>query len=71
MTYFLIVYNRRSGEVQYEPFADRRLALSRRFELEAHGRPDDEIVVLGAADLDQIKRTHGRYFKNVSELAAS
>ncbi len=74
MTYFLIVYNRLTGDVSVSPFTDaeRHLALSRRFELEKQLRelPEYEIVVLGGANLEQIKRTHGRYFKNVSELAA-
>jgi hypothetical protein len=73
VTYFVIIYNRRSGEVTWETCADRHRALSRRFELEKQLRslPDYEIVVLGGADLEQIKRTHGRYFKGVGELAAS
>ena len=74
MRYFLIVYNRSTGVSQVSEFseAERREALQRRFVVESdlQGLPEYEIVVLGGADLEQIKQTHGRYFKNVSELAA-
>jgi hypothetical protein len=75
MTYFVIVYNRQTGEVKVSQFAEaqRHEARSLRFLLENDltERPEYEVVVLGGGSLEQIKRTHGRYFKNVSERAAS
>ncbi len=75
MTYFLILYNRLTGDVHVTEFDETRRheALSRRFALENDfkGLPEWEVVVLGGTDLEQIKRTHGRYFKDASELAAS
>jgi hypothetical protein len=51
MSYYLVVYDRSTGTVEVEEFADdeRELALHRRFirEREQAKRPEVEIVVLG------------------------
>ena len=73
MSYYLVVYDRSTGAVEVEEFADeqRDLALQRRFahEREHRGHPQMEIVVLGAESQEALERTHGRYFKTVQELA--
>jgi hypothetical protein len=76
MTYFVLVYDRLAGQIVVgpEPFdADhRRAAMQRRFDLEAEWRSlsSVEFVVLGAESEEQIRHTHGRYFKTVAELAS-
>lgn len=65
MTYWLIAYNRKRGELlSCDPFEDSRAALAERFRLERDAHPDVEIVVLGADSLEALKVTHGRYFYN-------
>jgi len=73
MSYYLVVYDRSTGAVEVEEFADeqRDLALQRRFarEREQPGQLDTEVVVLGAESRSALERTHARYFKTVQELA--
>ncbi len=75
MSYFVIVYDRAQRKILVGPeefdASRRRAAMGRRFELEAQWRssPDVEVVVLGAESEDQIRRTHGRYFRSFAELA--
>jgi hypothetical protein len=70
---FLIVYRRQTGELLklQDLDADRARALESRAEEERHWRddPEVEVVVLGANSLEELRRTHGRYFKAVGELA--
>lgn len=76
MRYFLLVYDQRAGRllelVEFGP-EERAEALRRRFEREELelGSPSIEVVVLGAASQDALRRTHGRYFHTAAELAAS
>ncbi len=74
MNSFLLVYDQKLGEL-IRPIAafnesEGDAALRRRFELEREyrGQKDVEIVVLGAESEAAIRKTHGRYFKTVSEL---
>jgi hypothetical protein len=73
MSYYLLVYDRSTGAVEVEEFAneERDLALHRRFahEREQRNRPDIEVVVLGAESREALERTHARYFKTFQELA--
>lgn len=74
MKYFLFTYDRRSGRVvdQREYRAeDHAQAVQERFarELARQGEPDIEIILLGAESLDDLKRTHVRFFKSAGELA--
>lgn len=73
MKYFLIVYRQSTGVATVLEFADRTRALEQRFEREARARedPDLEVVVLAAADLDALTKTHARYFKSLGQLAAA
>jgi hypothetical protein len=71
--YFLLVYNRRTGELsRFDEFPSdqRREALHARFLEEERERDhsDIEVVVLGAESADVLKTTHGRYFKTIQEL---
>ncbi len=73
MSHWLIVYSKPSGYLlRCQEFTDGQAALAERFAVERLHRnnPVLEIVVLGAESLDALKRTHGRYFKTVQELAA-
>jgi len=73
--YYLLVYSRSQGKlllgpVEYGP--ERRVeALYRRFDLEREyvDNPDIEVIVILASSEGQIRRTHGRYFKTIAELA--
>jgi hypothetical protein len=72
MSSYLLVYNRRTGELQHEVYSGvdgRARALHRRLEIE-RSRPssDIEVVVLAADSLDRIRQTHGRYFASSSGL---
>ncbi len=75
MAYFVLVYDRTRGAIVVGPEAfadvDREAALRRRFELEETWRTngDVEVVVLGGSSETQIRNTHGRYFKDLAELA--
>jgi len=40
-------------------------------DLKHRGDEDVEVVVLSAANLDDLRRTHSRYFKTASEMGAS
>ncbi len=72
---FLIDYDRPTGKlVQFRKFdeSDRQTAHDIRLELERklnrEGNRDREVVVLEAPTEEQIRHTHGRYFKSVAEL---
>jgi hypothetical protein len=75
MRYFLVVYNRSSGAVEVKNFTagQREQALEERFarELEERGRPEMEVVLLGAESRAALEKTHARYFHSVEELLAS
>lgn len=76
MRYFLLTYDRSAGKlVEMREFEthERHKALVSRFELERkyRNRPEYEVVVLAGRSLDAVTKTHGRYFKNFDELAAS
>lgn len=70
MKHFVIVFNRSKGEIVDSVIefgdGDRAAALAKRFELERmySDRPEVEVVSLGAASLEDLKRTHTRYFKD-------
>lgn len=75
MTHFLLVYDQAAGRVVLiEEFADgeRSAALDKRFALEREHASDSnlEIIVLSAPDRAALEATHGRYFKDVQELAS-
>ena len=76
MKSFLVVYNQSTGElVALRRFGsgpqERLEALEARLdaELQHQSQPEIEVVVLNAESEDALRRTHGRYFKSVHELA--
>lgn len=75
MTSFLMRYDRRTGDLEVTEFAGenaRQDALTARVQAESErASADVEVVVLAADSLDELKRTHGRYFKSVPELVRS
>jgi hypothetical protein len=74
VNHYLVVFDRSKGEVlRHKRCDDRNDALAARFaaEREHSGDPEIEVVVLGARSWDDVKRTHGRYFKGFGQLAAS
>jgi hypothetical protein len=74
---FLIEYNRDRGRlVTIEAFkdSDRERAYESRLQLELDLNLRDienEVVLLEAATEEALWRTHGRYFKNLTELATA
>jgi hypothetical protein len=72
MAYFLVRYNRRTGESQVDEYGgDRARAMNARFELERVHRSDQdmEFAVLASNSRESIEQTHPRYFRSVHELA--
>lgn len=71
MAHFLIVYDRAAGELvrqmRFETSAD---AMQARFaaETEFRGRPEIEVVALVAESEEGLRRTHARYFMDLSAL---
>jgi len=75
MTQFLVRYRRSTGDLlHFEDLGfDRTAAMKRRLEEEEAYKDDSdvEVVVLAASSREALIRTHARYFKSVSELAAA
>lgn len=74
MRHYLVIYNRREGRViRHHEYPRPETALAARFaaEREFGNQPDIEVVVLGGESWESLGRTHARYFKGVSELAAA
>jgi len=71
---FLIEYDRPSGTlVQFRKFEDteRQAAQDARLELELKLNHEDlqrEVVILEAPSEEDVRHTHGRYFKGLPEL---
>lgn len=74
MVHFLLIYDRSAGVVlREERYQSRADALRARFIAESeHGSEtnDIEVVVLSAASREELLRTHGRYFRSLTELAS-
>jgi len=74
---FLIEYDRDSGRiVTKKTFSDseREAAYESRLQLELDLKLKDlknEVVLLQAATEEALRRTHGRYFKDLTELSAA
>jgi hypothetical protein len=74
---FLIHYNRARGEmVQLREFSGthRRAAEEARLALElslVERKDSDEVCLLEAPSIEALKKTHRRYFENLSQLTAS
>lgn len=65
MPAFLIQYNRRSGFAEVQQYDTPSVAMRERFRLMRERLDSDiEIVSITARNLDEVKRTHSRYFRN-------
>jgi hypothetical protein len=74
MNHYLVVFDRSKGTVlHHHRYRDRDQALQARFAAEREHLEDSdvEVVVLGARSWEDVKRTHGRYFKGFDQLASS
>lgn len=72
MTYFLIHYDRPAGELlSVQEYADDEAdqAYADVNAQETAKPAHVEVVLLSARSLDDLKRTHGRYFKTAREIA--
>jgi hypothetical protein len=73
MSYFLLIYDRAAGELrELREFPDeqRETALAARFARERleQGRPNIEVMLLGAASEEALRKTHSRYFRTARQL---
>ena len=69
MSYFLMEYNRKTETPSLSRFEDSSEALAALSIREAGRRPEVEVVLLIADSVEQLKRTHGRYFMTIPEMA--
>lgn len=73
MAHFLLIYDRGAGQlVRQRQYADAAAAFAGRVDAESEfvGRPEIEIVAVTAESEDELRTTHGRYFLDLSQLAA-
>jgi hypothetical protein len=73
MAHFLLIYDRDAGRlVRNEEHVNAAAAFAGRVlaETEFANQPDIEIVAVTAESEDELRATHGRYFLDLSELAA-
>lgn len=73
MSHFLVVYDRTAGALmRLEQFESASSAMQVRFRAEAElrGQRNVEVVALTAASEEDLRRTHGRYFLGLDELAS-
>lgn len=72
MSHFLLIYDRAAGRLlRQEEYESSLEAMRARFkaEIEFDDRPEIEVAALDAGSEDELRRTHGRYFLTLSELA--
>jgi hypothetical protein len=68
---FVLAYKRSAGRLlekwEFESYVD---AFAKRAELDLRYRTDQdvEIALLGADSLDELKKTHSRYFRSLSDM---
>jgi hypothetical protein len=73
MVHFLLVCDRTAGTlVRQQEYGTSDAAMQARFaaEDEFSGRQEIEVVSRSAASEEELRRTHGRYFLTLDELAA-
>jgi hypothetical protein len=70
MPLFLLTFDRNQHHATVERLDDQGDAMHRLLEAEGRLRyhPELEIVLLTAADADDLRRTHARYFESTDEL---
>ena len=62
MTYFLVEFDRNANQASWTTFEGERLALIGLREKEAARLAHVEVVLLMATSIDELRRTHPRYF---------
>lgn len=75
MSYYLLVYDRRLGEVLEQreySLVERERAWRERETLVAEriGDPNIEVVLLNAHSREDLLKTHSRYFKTVEQITS-
>ena len=73
MAHFLLIYDRSAGRlIRNQEYSDAAAAFAGRVQAETEftNQPDIEIVALTAESEEELRMTHGRYFLDLSELAA-
>lgn len=72
MSHFLLIYDRLEGQLlSMDRFGSSAEAMQARFRAEDRfsDQPDVEVVALSAESEVDLKRTHGRFFLGLKELA--
>lgn len=72
MSHFLLIYDRTAGLLlRHEEYDSSLDAMRARFkaEIEFEDRPEVEVAALDAASEEELRRTHGRYFLTLAQLA--
>ena len=73
MNHYLVVFDRPASKIlARREYTDRTEALQARFDAEREYRrsPEVEVVVLGGESWASLRRTHGRYFRQIREFIA-
>ncbi len=65
---YVFVYTRKTGDLKVEECPTPEEAMQRRFALEKEVGPGVEVVTFYANSLEDIRKTHSRYFYSVPEL---
>jgi hypothetical protein len=69
MSHFLLIFDRRNRHADVEQLSDGDI-VGRLLKAEARLKEEPwlEVVLLTAADEDDLRRTHSRYFESIDEL---
>lgn len=68
MKSFLLIYDRLTGEVSVQAFADASEAMAARMRAESQAGPNTEVVVLSSDSEASLHQTHSRYFRSVAQI---
>lgn len=70
MKVFLLIFDRRTSTVDVQPIDDESTVVERLRTAENRlaNEPWLEIVLLAAADEEDLRKTHARYFESLDEL---
>lgn len=68
MHYFLVEFDHSRNQARWQEFKAAGPALEQLSLREAERLPHVEVVLLMANSLDELKKTHGRYFQTAAEL---
>lgn len=73
---FLLVYDRSKGKlIEETSYPDSKLDEANAARLDAEianvDRTDIEVVILQSESREELRKTHGRYFKSLKELSPS